>query len=52
MTRPALEVADVFRRHGEAFRERFGPDPLPGRRARSPQLGSSLPATRASQSRR
>ena len=36
VTRPALEVADVFRRHGEAFRERFGPDPLPGRRARLP----------------
>ena len=24
MTRPALEVADVFRRHGDAFLDRYG----------------------------
>jgi hypothetical protein len=25
MTRPTLEVADIFRQHGDAFLDRFGP---------------------------
>ena len=27
MERPALEVADIFRQYGQAYRERFGPPP-------------------------